>query len=207
MRSLKSAVLSRCLAAILVTPAASCAHTPVAPSQPPAGESAPAACLDHMSGAKFMRMIQKIISHGDLTDVAYTEKLLHAKFTLSYSDGPDGKPDPQRLFYFIGPEQRAPLGASLYVNLSKQDQLKDAEFAFMRIGGAYISDCVHVPAASFASYFGGDFFSAIATDGGGITGAFQGHSTPGKNGTKLFLRIDYEHNGSNVSEVMIDQTR
>ena len=75
--------LSRVLMAVLNVPVVFGAHAAVAQSSPPpvAIHQLPSYCQrSTLTGVKFMQMVQAIIAHGDLTDIAFLEKTFGTKF-------------------------------------------------------------------------------------------------------------------------------
>jgi hypothetical protein len=52
-----------------------------------------------LNGPTFMKLIQRIVAHGDLTDIKYIEKTLDIRLPEEEGITPDGTPDPYSPFY------------------------------------------------------------------------------------------------------------
>ena len=62
----------------------------------PLSVSVPAAYCKQstLTGPAFLNLLNTIIKHGDLTDIAFLQKTLGTKLSLNPEYGADGKPDP-----------------------------------------------------------------------------------------------------------------
>jgi hypothetical protein len=164
-----------------------------------------------LTGVYFLRLIKTIVAHGNLTDVPFIENTLNAKFALSYyATTPDGKPDTEALFYHANGIFGSPITDALWIDGSKELQLRSGRIALMSIDAQslpdlnsnFMRDCLHIPISSFYSFFGGHFFGGIINGRGAATRQI---TIVGKNQSIMSLNIGYDPEDSLVDHVGIDQ--
>jgi hypothetical protein len=211
----KRTTLSRFLFAFLTVPVVSCTQTAAvqsASAPPPAVQSRPSYCkISTLDGSQLMQSIEKLIVHGDLTDVTFIETILRTKFSLGYGTKLDGSVDKQTLIYRTDYIQGSPIQATLYLNYNKEKQLKYDEIALLTFDNryfpspyvSYIQDCLQISTTDFYSIFGNSFSLGIGTDGSSEAGGTQQQGDPGKNGTILYLNIGYDINTKIIDHVSI----
>jgi hypothetical protein len=165
------------------------AQTPPAPQN----TSTPASYCKQSSltGPAFLNLLNTIIKHGDLTDVAFLQKTLGTKFNLSYGMKPDESPDHQHLKYDSDHVLDSPIHVNLDVHLDviedKPSLFGNAIAAIRFVGRGYINDCMKLPADDLESRYGADGFRAIHNSWGPLVGELAGQKIPGKNNTKLMI--------------------
>lgn len=140
-----------------------------------------------LTGPIFLNMMDTIVKHGDLTDIAFLEKTLGTHLSLNPWIGPYGTPDPDTLYY----KSDQVLGSSVPVEVrvfkGKKIQAAGgliAEVRFQPPREALFPACLTLTSADFVSLFGRLSFMWI----GGPLSHGDGYirlKTPGKNGTKL----------------------
>ena len=147
-----------------------------------------------ITSIELMKLIQKIISHGNLTDVAFIEKSLNTRFKSSYGSKEDGSPDTQTIYY----NSDDVLGNPVHVEVdvwSKEMQKKREEIADITFQGVsdknFIADCLHLDTSEFFAFFGGNFTLVGPNGLLPIKEAYQNYGTLGKNGTKLYLSTSF----------------
>jgi len=234
----KRAVFSWTLAAVVSLPVPlaipASAAQPISTPQRVTNQP-PAYCRGStLTGAEFMKLIHDIIAHGDLTDIAFAEKTFGTKFSSRHNEMPNGNPDPQSFIYETDNVLGNPIHIDLYVWNSKSDQDLTLEIAFIRIESSnysssnenFISDCLHIPAPEFASYFGNDFDIEFPTAGAPIANATPKYSSDrdksaeivplqldasqiqgstGRGGSKIYLGFSYHPKDNLAYEVVIRQ--
>jgi hypothetical protein len=125
----------------------------------------------NLSSTAFMEAIKAVIQHGNLADVAFTEKELETKFSSQYFKGKNGQLDFKRSVY----RTNNLLGSPINVVLDVPDQ-QSATLSYPWTGivmfdgsnfpdrpGDFLADCVHLTVSEFSSYFGGDFSYSKST--------------------------------------------
>lgn len=194
-----------------------------APLSPTLIQQPPAYCAaSKLTGTEFLQAIQKIIAHGNLTDVAYIKKTLRTKFSISYGWNSDGSQDSQKRIYHSIQILGSPLRVSLTIDNDKQSA--DGRIAYLTFDESqstetrsnFITDCLHVSSNKFISSYGTTFFHVVPA--GDIPPRMGGYvpppmilykvlDYPGINNTSFQLKIYYEPKKRTVSQVSIGQYR
>ena len=174
---------------------------PQAGAQQPASQSAsvPAAYCKQstLTGPAFLNLLNTVIKHGDLTDIAFLQKTLGTKFSLSYGSGVklDGSPDHQRLEYDSDQMLGIPIHVHVDVHLDVIEG-KPSPFgkgiAWINFEGlpfvslSYIDDCMKLSVDDLVSRYGAHW---IRSSNGAESEWLQ---TPGKDNTKLAIGWTYD---------------
>jgi hypothetical protein len=160
----------------------------------------------------FLNLLKTIIKHGDLTDIAFLQKTLGAKFSLSYGFGKDGGPDPRQLIYDSYQVLSNPIHVHLRVVEGSEIQEQGGQIARMQIWGTsmdlnnpnFIRDCLKLSAVDFISSFG-SFYDH------GLGSAREMLNNPGKDDTKLgiafFYYSSFDYPTSQGEPVFIDMVQ
>lgn len=185
---------------------AAAAQSPPLPSPPP--QQLPAYCAaSKLTGNEFLQAIQKIIAHGDLTDIGFLEKTLGTKFSSSHGLSEKGTPDSQ--FLILDSEQtlKNPISVNVIIFYAKSDQLRFHQIAGIAFGDKsnFIADCFHLSPADLSSYFGGGFYRYIPPPGSPIATYYQRTSSPGKGGSKISISFRYGIEDSSVHSIGVGQ--
>jgi hypothetical protein len=145
-----------------------------------------------------MNMLDAIIKHGDLTDIAFLQKTLGAKFNLS-SD--EAIPDHQQLDYSSDQMMGAPIHVEGYVRKGEITQKPGGKIASLRfmpqpslIAPSFFVNCLKLTGADFATTFGGQRFSYSSTLSPFSGTGYTKLNTLGKNDAKLDVMFSYEFN-------------
>ena len=188
------------LAALLIIggehPASAQSRQPMSPSSEgaqvglrPEPPSLPAYCQNStLTGLKFLQLIHTIIAHGDLTDIPFLEKTLGTKFSSSYGYPAEVTPDKQILQLNSEQTLGNPIPVHIIIYYAKSDQLRMHQIAGLGFGdqSTFITDCFHFSPSDISSYFGGGFYRKMFF-GSPISIYYQENSSPGKNGSKIYI--------------------
>jgi hypothetical protein len=165
-----------------------------------------------LDGVQFMNMLQAIIAHGDLSDIAFIEKTLGTKFN-SYGWNDDGTPAPQKLNGDTINHDAAgifdnPLQVHLLIfqseALKKQgnvDRMTFESSSFSNQNQNFISDCLHISISNFSSFYGKGYSipppPALPPPAFPPSPEFmQKHAGPKKNGSDITVEgagIEWQH--------------
>lgn len=172
-----------------------------------------------LSGPAFIQLLDTIIKHGDLTDVAFVERTLGVKFAMSYGWGLDGNPDPKKLDYQSDQMLGDPIHLILDIDTSRQKKGHQIEFITFQdiptygINGSFIVDCLHMSAYDFPSFFGKGFFTGLPA--GPLPGepvgppasvdAMKNLDSSGKDNTSIELKFGYNTTDLTVNQISIVQ--
>jgi len=169
----------------------------------------------NLSGVALMQAVHTIITHGDLTDIVFTEKTLETKFSSkSYAQTIHGTPDTGGVLYQVDNALGSPIRVSLFINYSKERQLKSNLIAgisiksglFLNSDANFIVDCLKISESDFSDYFGGGFLVNLATCcGDPYAEANKEPGSLGKNNSRIYLGIDYVIRNNAISEIQIAQ--
>jgi hypothetical protein len=164
-----------------------------------------------LDNAEFMNLIKTIVIHGDLTDFAFVERALNAKFRLGYGWKPNGNPDPQTLIYQTNKVLGAPIHVTLTVRTSKAEQSKYDFISSLIFDNQlfpkanFLTDCLRISTSEIYSSYGHGFLVGLATEGGFEAGGSQEQGSPGRNGSKLYFEFDYRTKDNLVDRMAIVQ--
>ena len=150
-----------------------------------------------LTGPVFMNVLNTIIKHGDLTDIAFLQKTLGTKFSVSYGLI-DGNPDHQEPEYDSNQVLGSPIHVHVSVNLDEiegKPSLSGNWIAGIRFEGTsmvdwgYINDCMELPVQELESRYGAEGFHQISASppGNGPLGERARAEFPGKDNTKLSI--------------------
>jgi len=193
--------------ALLLSAQAAAAQPVIAPQTAP--QNIPSYCQrSTLTAVEFMQTIQTIVAHGDLTDIAFIEKKLKTKFTVSYDLQADGTPDRQAVFFKSDQTLGSPIPAQLHIFYAKSKQRETHIIAALGIGGNtsnFIENCLHITAGNFISFFGGDFFGGPGRKFMPEATGTQTKGRSGMNGSKIRLNFVYKFEGNLITGVGILQ--
>ncbi len=138
-----------------------------------------------LTGVQFMHAIQALITHGDLTDVAFTERTFGGKFSLQYYYTLNGKPYPETVEFRSDQALGSPIQLEGYAhtyNVPKTDLYNTAfirieSYSFSNLGENFIEDCLKISGTDFSSYFGGKFEGDSHTAGAPMPEGWKQSST------------------------------
>jgi hypothetical protein len=154
-----------------------------------------------LTGPEFMQLLNVIIKHGDLTDIAFLQKTLGTKFSFSYGKKTDGTRDANSLFYTTDQIMGSPIPVTVTILKGKDTQELNGEIADLQFQPnsqaqvSFFMNCLNLTATSFVSLFGPEAWAGwprFTLGGGGID-----LKNPGKNGTKWEIEFGwfYYHSG------------
>ena len=212
----KRAVLARILATTVGLTFAYGAQTadaqttplPQAEAQQPAVHSAsvPAGYCKQstLTGPAFLNLLNTIVKHGDLTDIAFLQKTLGTKFSMSYGLW-YGKPDHQEQEYDSDEVLGSPIHVHVVVNLDViegrplplSNVIGTIRFegvgSFAALGWGYLNDCMELPVKQLKSRYGAEGFRQIyaSPPGNGPLGESTRAEFPGKHNTMLWIAWRY----------------
>jgi hypothetical protein len=160
-----------------------------------------------LSSATFLNLIHTIVAHGDLTDVAFIEKTLGAKFNFDQDWSWDRTAVPNVLHLRSDEVLGSPITATLAISKIKSQQLNGGYIAAISMHGPpnFISDCFHIPIHYFSSAFD-DNFVFRPTGEGVPSGMYtQLKGVFGKNGSQMIVSFSFEFKDNIVDSVAITQ--
>jgi hypothetical protein len=205
----KWTVLARILAAaVSLTVAfgvqAAGAQTPPLPQptlQQPAAQSAnlpPGYCKQWpLTGPLFLNLVNTITEHGDLTDIAFLQKVLGTKLSLSqisYGSGANGSTAPHILYYTSNNVVGSPITVTVQIFKGNYTPETSGEISAVRFGSNYQAafiNCLNLTTENFVSTFGRE-------TGGWLSPSPGGEETIGlkkssKNGTAIEVQFEYTY--------------
>ena len=155
-----------------------------------------------LTGPVFLKLLNAIIKHGDLTDIAFLQETLGTKFSLKYDPAPDGTPDPNWLDYNGDHVLGNPIHVEVVINKGSRIQEQGGEVAFVRflpepvgiIKPSFFVDCLALTGADFVSLLGRSGFVFIWDDAPGAGSAGKTLNAPGKGDTRLRIIFNYDSN-------------
>ncbi|HQT39044.1 MAG TPA: hypothetical protein PK231_06430 [Acidocella sp.] len=119
-----------------------------------------------LSGPKLLKIVQKIIAHGDLTDIQFIERTLRTKFKKTHGWTEDGTPDLQTSFYDSDVIYGDPIHVkisvwSAYHVLHTGGSKTIASIGFSSSNGNedFLGNCLFVSEPKFYAFFSEDKFS------------------------------------------------
>lgn len=187
--------VSRVLITAIVTPIIFAAHDAFAQSAASSLEPQrpPAYCKGStLNTAEFLRIIHEIIAHGDLGDVAFMEKTLGTKFSVTYGSYGDGSP-PQPSY-----QSDQMLGTPIHTSLDILNFKRPVKWALSTINfgdpdsrDSFLADCMRLTIGDFKDFKGESFELGYSSPPVGA-GAVIHHVASGKNDAKFDIRIDIE---------------
>jgi hypothetical protein len=151
-----------------------------------------------LTGPAFLNLLNTIVKHGDLTDIAFLQKTLGTKFSMSYGLW-YGNPDHQEQEYDSDQVLGSPFHVHVDVDLDVIEG-KPSLFGnaiagirfegtgnFPEAGGGYINDCMELPVKELESRYGAEGFRQIyaSPPGNGPLGESTRAKFPGQHNTKL----------------------
>lgn len=174
------------------------AFLPPAPAQP-----LPAYCkASKLTGSEFMQAINGIVTHGDLTDIPFLQKILHTTFQSSFGLKTDGTQDRQTAIYQAATVLGAPIQMQI-VNWSKDRQARMRQIARISFDGKtspssdadFTRDCLNIHVSNFFVTYGNQFMflgpvGMIGRPGPGMNvekGAILNQNLPGKKDSTMSL--------------------
>ncbi len=187
-----------------------------------------------ISDVIFLGLLNKLVNHGDLTDIAFVERTLDARFLSRQDEVPNGGPNNQPFYYETNQSFGGPTRLVLTVSYSRPEQLKRDIIGVMDIGGLrlgpppnnFLEDCIQVSADKFSAYFGGGFQSTPFYLEGPphVSYGQKWHGSPsslapyeidcvqerdhaGKDGSKLYISFSYDPKSKLVTHVGIVQPK
>ncbi|MDE1883517.1 MAG: hypothetical protein KGH70_05990 [Rhodospirillales bacterium] len=174
------------------------AFLPAMPAQP-----LPAYCTESkLSGSEFMQAVNDIVTHGDLTDIPFLQKILRTTFQSSFGLKMDGTQDRQTVIYQATTLLGAPMQMRL-VNWAKDRQAMMRQIASIGFysktapssDADFIRNCLNIHVSDFFVTYGNQFtflgpVGMISEPRPGVNvekGAILNQNLPGKNGSTMSL--------------------
>jgi hypothetical protein len=161
-----------------------------------------------------MQLVQTIIAHGDLTDIAFTEKAFGAKFS-SQSNVATAVGETNRPIVRYGSVGVLgnPISVILVVDYSKATQLENDQIAVMGLDSLgfpspqpnFITDCLNISTSDLSAFFGGGFDFSTPGLPSGDSGTTKEIDLPGKRGSRLYLNIGYNLENMIVDHIAVVQ--
>lgn len=202
-------------AVAVVFPAHIAAAQPINTPESPAHDMPSYCKQSKLNGIALMQSVRKIITHGDLTDFAFAEKTLETKFgSKTYAQTISGARDTGGVRYWADHALGSPIRVSLLINYSKERQAKSKLIAGISIESealpnsdtSFIIDCLKISQSDFSNYFGGGFLVNLPTCcGDPLAEATKEPASVGKNGSRIYLGIEYVIKSNFVTEIQIAQ--
>ena len=167
----------------------------------PLSVSVPAAYCKQstLTGPAFLNLLNTIIKHGDLTDIAFLQKTLGTKLSLNPEYGADGKPDPDNLDYNSDEVEGNPIHVAVRVRKGERVHEMGGEIALVQfvpaspsiIEPSFFVNCLKLTGADFVSAFGRQGFFFVPTGPLGAGFGKKRLNMPGKNDANLYVWFDY----------------
>ncbi len=160
-----------------------------------------------MTGTEFLHVIQTIIAHGDLKDIAFLEKELDTKFSYRNGSSVDGTSEPKIMILDSQHLLGNPISVHLYLYYQKSNHLKLGPIASLGFDtpSTFIAGCFHFSPTDISSHLGREFFGKGFGPGSTTRLYSPEKSSPAKNGSKIRLDFSYDVEEQSVNEIVIRQ--
>jgi hypothetical protein len=177
-------------------------------TQPPIQHSPTYCKQSTLTNVKFMQLIQALIAHGDLTDIAFIEKMLGTKFSSNYGTKLDGTPEHQTIILNSDQMLGGPIHVELIINYELSKQSKTGIIAALAIGqqSNFFADCLQINESYLSSYFGGNFLGKPPGPGIPTASVDQMNGRTGHNGSQIYLSFTYNLSGGLVTSFGISES-
>jgi hypothetical protein len=162
-----------------------------------------------LTGPEFIKLLQKIVKHGDLTDIPFLERTFRTKFSVSELDyGSDqmlGAPIKIDIHLYSRQPEKGTMIASMFIS----DDLE--------LEPKYLRNCLHLSRNDFYTNFGSWQFGGAPLPTPSLKGdiyepptsevAFQYFHNVGKYDSEFELGFDYSLKDFLVSDVFVTQRK
>ncbi len=180
------------------------------PSSPAALHAPPPFCRKFtLTDAKFLDMLDMITNHGDITDIAFMERALGTKLSLTPTYGEDGSSDPDTTIYRSDHLLDAPIPVEIDIFRGKDRQDMGGESARMRLSGPdpdFYFNCLKLTMAEvFSSFARRNLSDASRCVPTGDCGEYvwKLHTTK-ENDARQKLLIGWEYNGNDSDNTRVN---